>query len=293
MSVAATTIPGEARLSAAELSRIVRLVYERSGITLHSGKRALVLARLQKRLRAGGFTSFTAYLEHVERDRSGAEITTLLDAIATNHTSFFREPQHFEFLKRRVLPSIGEGRPIKVWSAACSSGEEPVTIAITLLDALHAKRDVAAGLQTRPGDAGRIRLLATDLSTKALAQASAGVYRMERVANIPMDILRRHFQKGLGEQSGTARVAPHVRRLIEYRRLNFLEATDLNERFDAIFCRNVMIYFDRDVQQRVVSLLERHLVPGGYFFISHSESLHGTTHGLRWVAPAVYRRSRG
>jgi chemotaxis protein methyltransferase CheR len=281
MNVEATTIAGEARLSDADLSRIVRLVYERSGIALHSGKRALVLARLQKRLRTGGFTSFKAYLQHVERDRSGTEITTLLDAIATNHTSFFREPEHFEFLVKIVLPPFAVGRPLRVWSAACSTGEEPVTIAITVLDALQSA--------TPPP----VRLLATDLSTKALATASAGVYKMERVANIPMDILRRHFQKGLGEQSGTARVAPHVRKLIEYRQLNFLEATDLNERFDVIFCRNVMIYFDRDMQQRVVSLLERHLAPGGYVFISHSESLNGTTHGLHWAAPAVYQRSRG
>ena len=280
MKVALTTVPGEARLSDADLSRIVRLVYERSGITLHSGKRALVLARLQKRLRSGGFTSFGTYLEHVERDQSGAEITLLLDAIATNHTSFFRESQHFDFLKTTVLPSIEQGRQIRVWSAACSSGEEPITIAITLLDALDGK------------DASRVRVLATDLSTKALAQASSGVYKMDRVANIPLETLRRHFQKGLGEQAGTARVAPHIRKRIEYRQLNFLEATDLNERFDVIFCRNVMIYFDRDVQQRVVALLERHLVAGGYLFISHSESLNGTTHGLRWVAPAVYQRSR-
>jgi chemotaxis protein methyltransferase CheR len=280
MSVEVTTVAGEARLSDADLSRIVRLVYERSGISLHSGKRALVLARLQKRLRRGGFTSFKAYLEHVERDRSGAEITTLLDAIATNHTSFFREPQHFDFLRKTVLPAFAGGKAFKVWSAACSSGEEAVTIAITVLDAQDATPS-------------SVRLLATDLSTKALATASAGVYKMERVTSIPMDILRRHFQKGLGEQAGTARVAPHVRKLIEYRQLNFLDITDLNERFDVIFCRNVMIYFDREMQQRVVSLLERHLVPGGYIFISHSESLNGTTHGLRWVAPAVYQRGRG
>jgi chemotaxis protein methyltransferase CheR len=280
MSAEGTTGAGEARLSDADLSRIVRLVYERSGISLHSGKRALVLSRLQKRLRTGGFRSFKTYLEHVERDQSGEEMTTLLDAIATNHTSFFREPQHFDFLKKRVLPAFAGGTPFKAWSAACSSGEEPVTIAITAMDALP---DVAPQ---------SVRVLATDLSTKALATASAGVYKMERVANIPMDILRRHFQKGLGDRAGTARVAPHVRGLIEYRQLNFLELTDLDERFDVIFCRNVMIYFDREMQQRVVSLLERHLVPHGYLFISHSESLNGTTHGLRWVAPAVYQRSR-
>jgi len=268
---------GEARLSDAELSRIVRLVYERSGITLHSGKRALVLARLQKRLRSGGFTSFRDYLAHVEADTSGAEITSLLDAIATNHTSFFREPQHFDFLRSTIVPTLAQA-PIRIWSAACSSGEEPVTIAISLLDALGANPQ------------SRIRILASDLSTKALAIANAGVYKMERVAGIPLDVLRRHFERGLGAQSGQARVAAHVRRLIEYRQLNFLDTSDLGERFDVIFCRNVMIYFDRDVQQRVVSLLERHLVAGGYLFISHSESLNGTSHGLRWVAPAIYRK---
>jgi chemotaxis protein methyltransferase CheR len=267
----------EVRLSDAELSRIVRLVYERSGITLHSGKRALVLARLQKRLRHGGFSSFREYLAHVEADTSGAEITALLDAIATNHTSFFREPQHFDFLRSTVVPKFATGQ-MRVWSAACSSGEEPVTIAITLLGALDGNPQ------------SRIRILASDLSTKALGIAQSGVYKMERVAGIPLDTLRRHFERGLGAQAGQARVAAHVRRLIEYRQLNFLEANDLGERFDVIFCRNVMIYFDRDVQQRVVSLLERHLAPDGYLFISHSESLNGTSHGLRWVAPAIYQR---
>jgi chemotaxis protein methyltransferase CheR len=271
------TILGEVRLSDGDLARIVRLVYERSGITLHSGKRALVLARLQKRLRAGGFVSFRDYLSHVEADASGAEVTALLDAIATNHTSFFREPQHFEFLRSTAVPALAN-RPIRIWSAACSSGEEPVTIAITLLDILE------------PHQHSRIRILASDLSTKALRTASGGIYKMERVAGIPLDTLRKHFERGLGTHAGHARVAPHVHRLIEYRQLNFLEAGELGERFDMIFCRNVMIYFDRDIQQRVVSLLERHLLPGGYLFISHSESLNGISHGLRWVAPAIYQR---
>jgi len=280
MGAMPATSPGDVRLSDAELSRVVRLVYERSGITLHSGKRALILARLQKRLRSGGFTSFKDYLSHVEADLSGTELTSLLDAIATNHTSFFREPQHFEFLRSEVVPRLAQdGGRIRVWCAACSSGEEPVTIAITLLDALQASQY------------GGLRLFASDLSTKALATASAGVYKMERVSGIPLDVLRRHFERGMGAQAGQARVRAHVRRLIEYRQLNFLESGDLGERFDVIFCRNVMIYFDREVQQRVVSLLERHLAPGGYLFISHSESLNGTTHGLKWVAPAIYQRS--
>jgi chemotaxis protein methyltransferase CheR len=268
---------GDVDLSEADLSRIIRLVYERSGIALHEGKRALVLARLQKRLRAGGFAGFHDYLAHVESDASGTEITALLDAITTNHTGFFREPQHFDFLRSTVVPKLGAGS-IRIWSAACSSGEEPVTIGITLLDALDAPHH------------GRIRILASDLSTRALATAASGVYKMDRVASIPLDVLRRHFERGLGAQTGQARVASHVRRLIEYQRLNLLDVSELGERFDVIFCRNVMIYFDRDVQQRVVSLLERHLVPGGYLFVSHSESLNGSTHGLRWVAPAIYQR---
>ena len=273
---------GEVPLSDAEFSRIARLVYERSGITLHGGKRALVIARLQKRLRSSGVASFRAYMDRVEADRSGVELTTLLDAIATNHTGFFREPQHFDYLRTVVVPALARRRsPIRVWSAACSSGEEPVTIAITLLDALGS-----------PGSA-RVRLLASDLSSKALRAAAAGVYRMERVEGIPLQVLRRHFERGLGGEAGRARVAAHVRRLIEYRRINFLELADLGERFDVIFCRNVMIYFDREVQQRVVSLLERHLAPDGYLFISHAESLNGVAHRMRWVAPAVYQRSEG
>jgi chemotaxis protein methyltransferase CheR len=277
MSAVSAYAVGEVRLSDSDLARVARLVHQRSGITLHSGKRSLVLARLQKRLRFGGFSSFRDYLSYVESDTSGAELTALLDAIATNHTSFFREPQHFEFLRSTIVPSLPSA-PVRIWSAACSSGEEPVTIAITLLDALEQGRH------------SRIRILGSDLSTKALKTATSGIYRMERVAGMPLDTLRRHFERGLGANAGQARVAAHVHRLIEYRQLNFLEAGDLGERFDVIFCRNVMIYFDRDIQQRVVSLLERHLVPGGHLFISHSESLNGISHGLRSVASAVYQR---
>jgi chemotaxis protein methyltransferase CheR len=263
-----------------ELSAIVKLVYEKSGITLHDGKRSLVTARLQKRLRAGGFRSFSSYLAHVEADASGEELTLLLDAIATNHTSFFREPQHFAFLRERVLPGYAEptaGR-LSIWSAACSSGEEPYTLAMELKDHLPA----AAMNQAR--------ILASDLSTKVLATARGGVYRLDRVGGLPVEVLRRHFEKGLGAQEGLARVAAHARQNVEFRQLNLLEINSLGEAFDVIFCRNVMIYFDKQVQQRVVSMLERHLAPRGYLFISHSESLNGIEHGLRWVAPAVYQR---
>jgi chemotaxis protein methyltransferase CheR len=267
-----------------DLAAVISLVYRKSGITLHEGKRALVTARLQKRLRATGTRTFGEYLKLVDRDESGDELVELLDAIATNHTSFFREAEHFAFLKARVVPEwqaqagTAAPEPLHVWSAACSSGEEPYTLAISLLQTLPER------------DHGRFRILASDLSTKALRAAEAGVYRIEKVRDLPIEILRAHFEKGLGAQDGWARVQPQVKRPIEFRQINLLETGHVGRSFAAIFCRNVMIYFDRPAQQRVVANLEQHLKPGGYLFISHSESLNGITHGLRWVAPAVYQR---
>ncbi len=267
-----------------DLAAIIRLVYAKSGITLHEGKRALVTARLQKRLRATGTRTFGDYLKLVDSDRSGDELVMLLDAIATNHTSFFRENEHFTFLQQRIVPEwlaqagASSIEPMDIWSAACSSGEEPYTLAISMLQALPER------------DRTRFRVLASDLSTKALRAAEAGVYRIEKVRDLPIEILRAYFEKGLGAQEGWARVQPHVRRQVEFRQVNLLDVGTLGRTFTAIFCRNVMIYFDRQVQQRVVAALEQQLKPGGYLFISHSESLNGITHGLRWVAPAIYQR---
>jgi len=268
-------------LSDADLTSIVRLVYERSGITLHDGKRALIVARLQGRVRRGGFRSFGAYLRHVEQDASGDALTGLLDAICTNHTSFFREPAHFDFLAGTALADLrarAGTRRLEGWSAACSTGEEPYTLAITLREALG------------PEAAREVGLMASDLSTKALDAARRGVYRTDRVTGVPPAILRGYFEKGLGAQQGLARVRRDLRERIEFRRLNLLELPPLGRAFDFIFCRNVMIYFDAHVQQRVVDALERVLVPGGYLFISHSESLNAVRHPLQWVAPAVYRK---
>ncbi len=267
-------------LSDRDLAFIVKLVYDRAGIRLHDGKRELITARLQKRLRLLGLHSYREYIDRLQKDTDGDEMVAFLDAIATNHTSFFREEQHFQYLKDRVLPPLlarPVRREIRVWSAACSSGEEPYTLAITLADVL-------------PDGVDGVHIFASDLSTKALATARGGVYKLDRVRGIPTDILRRHFERGMGAQDGLARVSSALRRRIEFAQLNLLEIGDLGQRFDVIFCRNVMIYFDRIVQQRVVTMLERHLEPDGYLFISHSESLNGITHGLRWMAPAVYQR---
>jgi chemotaxis protein methyltransferase CheR len=266
-------------LSDRDLSAIARLVYAKSGINLHQGKRALVAARLQKRLRHGGFHSFRQYIRYLQSDDSGDELTAMLDAIATNHTAFFREPRHFEYLSQTVLPPlIARGGAIRAWSAGCATGEEPYTIAIVLLERL-------GGFASR-----QIRLLATDLSTKALAAAASGVYKVARLQDVPHDYPRKYFVRDTSQGEGHVRVAAAVRTLVEFRQLNLLQPEDTIAPQDFIFCRNVMIYFDRDVQQRVIGVLERRLAPGGYLFVSHSESLSGVTHGLRWVAPSIYQR---
>ena len=256
------------RLSDTELRAIATLVYQKSGIVLHEGKRELITSRLQTRLRALGLATYAEYLTLAER--TPAELVTLLDSIATNHTHFFREAAHFEVLTSRVLP----GGELRGWCAACSTGEEPYSILMALLEA----------------GCGSVRLLASDMSTKALATAKSGVYHLDKMEHVPKPYLPKYFEKGLGAQAGLARVQPSLRRLVDFRALNLLEVTSLGQQFDFIFCRNVMIYFDKAVQQRVVSMLERHLKPGGYLFIAHAESLNGITHGLATIAPATLQR---
>ncbi|HYT74081.1 MAG TPA: protein-glutamate O-methyltransferase CheR [Vicinamibacterales bacterium] len=273
------SIASAPELSDHDLSLIARIVYEQSGISLHLGKRALVAARLQKRLRKGGFRSFRQYVRYVQADDSGCELTAMLDAIATNHTAFFREPRHFEFLARTVLPRLAaRGGPILGWSAACATGEEPYTIAMILLDRLG------------PLVHREVRLLASDLSTKALATAAAAAYNLSRLHDVPPAFCQRYFVRGPGDAPALALVAPPVRRLVEFRQMNLLHLNDSMPLQDFIFCRNVMIYFDQDVQQRVVDALERRLAPGGHLFVSHSESLSRIRHGLTWIAPSIYRR---
>jgi chemotaxis protein methyltransferase CheR len=266
-------------LSDRDLAIIVGLVYEKSGITLHAGKRALVSSRLQKRLRHVGAGSFRDYVKWVQADAS--ELTAMIDAITTNHTSFFREPQHFDILTSVVLPPLlkrGGAAPILGWSSACSTGEEPYTMAIALLERFgeQAGRDV--------------RLLASDLSTQAVRRARAGTYKPEKVADLPRHLLMKYFQRGSGKTADLWQVAPALAQMIEFRVSNLLGPAPAGPPFDFIFCRNVMIYFDLAVQQRVIEGLEARLAPGGYLFTSHSESLNSLRHGLSWVAPAVYRR---
>lgn len=270
-------------LNGRELRAIVRLVREKSGIALHQGKSALITARLQKRLRATGCASFSQYLQRLDEDETGEELVRLLDAITTNHTGFFREPEHFALLASRVAHdwlAVRRPRGLEVWSAACATGEEPYSIAMALWDALP------------DAERRRLRVLASDLSMRALEAARHGIYRLDRIRDLQAAVQRRHFERGHGPHDGTARVRTHIRHSVDFAPLNLIEIGDLGRRFPVIFCRNVMIYFDQPVQQQVVSMLERHLEPGGYLFIAHSESLNGIAHHLEWVAPAVYQRVR-
>jgi chemotaxis protein methyltransferase CheR len=269
----------------AEYQFIRDLVYQRSRINLGPDKKELVSARLGKRLRATNITSISDYCRFLQERAGEEELSHLIDAISTNHTFFFREKAHFDFLSSHVLPEM-EARRSKerwpqcaVWSAASSSGEEPYSIAISLHQFF----------QSRPGWPWRVE--ATDISHKILQKARVGVYRSDAVDKIDAPLLRTHFQKGFGPQEGFFRVKPTLQERVTFRQVNLLDAgLPFEEPFQVIFCRNVMIYFDRQTQEELVNKLTRALVPGGYLMVGHSESLTGIKHALQMVKPATYRR---
>ncbi len=271
-------------LSDREFSLFSRLVYERAGINLHEGKKELVRSRLSRRLRATNMTRFKDYYKFVMADESGEEIVHMLDAISTNLTSFFREPKHFAFLENVAMPALLRGKKsgdgqLRVWSAGCSSGEEPYTLSICLHE--FASRNPA--LVT-------FRILATDISSRMLDAAGAGVYHQAQVQAIPPPVLRKYFQRGSKKWEGHYRVKPVMRQVIDFKRLNLMEPFPFQQPFHVIFCRNVMIYFDKDIQNKVVNKYYDCLVPGGYLFIGHSESLMGTAHRFKYVQPTIYQK---
>ena len=263
-----------------EFANISRLAYEKFGLQLKPEKHELVTARLGKKVRAAGCRTFQEYYQRILEDRTGDALIELIDALATNFTNFLREPAHFEFLLKEVLPACAPGDRLSIWSAACSTGEEPYTIALTVLDALNGA--------ARP----QLRILATDISSKALAEGRRGVYAAGKLESLPSGWLRSYFLRGEGQWRGFYRVKPEVAKTIEFRRLNLIEQDSGSELFRVIFCRNVMIYFDKPTQQKLVARLAAHLEPGGYLFIGHSESLTGVDHALEYVRPTIYRRGK-
>jgi chemotaxis protein methyltransferase CheR len=277
-------IAHEESISARDYARLCDLIYTEAGIALGSEKKTMLEVRIKRRLKALNLDSFGQYCEALfGRQRPKDEILHLIDVVTTNKTDFFREPRHFEFLTSQALPDLAarnrSGRPLLVWSAGCSTGEEPYTLAMVMSEYA----------QGHPGF--RFRILATDISTTVLAKADRGVYSKDVVAPIPAALQRRYFLRSRDRDSGLVRVAPELRRTVEFRRLNFMDAEyGILEKVDAIFCRNVIIYFDRPTQERILGKLAGHLATGGYMFVGHAETLHDMNLPLSPVAPALYRR---
>jgi chemotaxis protein methyltransferase CheR len=265
-------------LSQGEYEKISRLAHEHFGLDLRESKQGMVAARLGKKVRELGLASFQRYYDYVKADRSGTALAGMVDLLTTNHTSFFREPRHFDFLRKTIFPLLRPRPWIHIWSAACSSGEEPYSIAMSLLEA--APREAAA----------TVRIKATDISTRVLDKASRGVYSEERVAEIPPVLRQRYLLKTKEESAPSFRFKSEVRSMIGFERLNLLGRLPEGYRCSVIFCRNIMIYFDKPTQQTLIERLSECLEDGGYLLIGHSESLNNIAHGLDYVCPATYRK---
>jgi chemotaxis protein methyltransferase CheR len=274
----------EAVLTDGEFDLLRRLIHAHAGIALGPWKRYLVRARLTRRLQELGLSTFAEYHTRLLADATGGELTRFINAMTTNKTEFFREAHHFEYLRTHWVPSRGPcrratDRQLRLWSAGCSTGEEAYSMAITLLDALDGEA---------PWD---VRILASDIDTEVLALAAEGIYPVEQVAPVPRPMLPRYFLRGTDAREGYVRVKPNVRSLVTFRRINFIDQVwPIRARFDVIFCRNVLIYFDRATQQRILGRLVLQLKDDGLLFVGHSESLHGIE-GLAPVGATVYRRT--
>ncbi|MCB2210815.1 protein-glutamate O-methyltransferase CheR [bacterium] len=275
---------GTATINDKEFKQIRELIYSRFGINLTEQKRALVTGRLNKVLREGGFASFQDYLLAVEKDDTGKSLSQLVDRISTNHTYFWREPDHFVFFRDEFLPKLIQQqrarnqKKIRIWIAGCSSGEESYMLAILIKEAL--------GGEAAAWDVG---LLATDISTVALAKAEAGIYRQENISHMPPALKNKYFKK---QPSGEYQIDPGLKKMLLHRRLNLMRPSfPFKGTFQAIFCRNVMIYFDQPTRDELLKKFGKFLDPGGLLFIGHSETL-GRNHALfDYVIPALYRRT--
>lgn len=273
-----------AQLTQDEFDKLSRFIYKESGIKMPPVKKVMLQSRLQKRLRELNMTTFKEYIDFVfSKDGLNAEIIHMLDVVSTNKTDFFREPVHFDFLTSTVLPEFvrqrAGARTIKVWSAGCSSGEEPYTLAIVMADFA----------EKNPGF--DYSIVGTDISTQILQKAVDAVYKEERVSIIPLETKRKYFLKSKDRTNPTVKVVADLRKRVRFGRLNFMDTYyDVPETFDAVFCRNVLIYFDRETQEKVINKLCDKLRPDGYFFLGHSESIMNMDVPLKQVKPTIFKR---
>ncbi len=282
MAVGAQEKEREFAFTRRDFNFLRRIATERIGIVVNDDKFDMFYARLSRRVRKLGLKDFAQYCDLLEGEGGEQEVLELINAVTTNLTAFFRENHHFEYLRDTVLPQVLAANrathKIRIWSAGCSTGEEPYSLAITLKESLPA----AAGWDAR--------ILATDVDTNVLAQAARGVYPVDRVKAIPKSRLRAWFLRGKGQQQGYARLTQEVRTLIEFAQLNLMTDWLLDEPQDVIFCRNVIIYFGREAKIRLIERYADSLNPGGYLFIGHSESLFQLTNRFELVGNTIYRK---
>lgn len=247
-------------------------VYRHAGITINAEKNSMVVSRLWRRLDVLGLADFESYFDLVNSPQGAAERVHMLDQLTTNETYFFREPAHFTRLQNQILPSL-KRRPLRVWCGAASTGEEPYSLAMVLQDSLG----------EQPW-----QLLATDLSSKVLQLATRGIYRMERLEQMPPEFLRRYCRRGVDKYDGMLMIDPALRQKVEFRQHNLLQPLDDHHGFDVIFLRNVLIYFDQPTKQRVLDHVVQQLRPGGWLVTGHCDSLIGIDLPLQQVTPSVF-----
>jgi len=276
--------PPHLSVNPALFQKFQTLIYAETGIWLGSSKTALLCGRLFRRLRALEITSLERYYECVSQPDQHEERARMIDAITTNETRFYREPRQFEFLVQRVFPRWQAGaqrglrpRRVRIWSAGCSSGEEPYTVAMLLA-------------RTFPAEEGwDVQLLATDISNRVLEKARKGVYPIARAAELPDDLLHSFMLRGIAERQGDMKVRVEIQQMVDFRRLNLDQESELLEGpFDAILCRNVLIYFDTASKRRVVANLVQHLMADGYLFVGHAENLNSVSSQIRSLEPTIY-----
>lgn len=264
-------------LTREDMGFIAKLVYEQAGIVIREHKEAMTRGRLARRVKALGLSSVSEYCAYLRTPAASGEIPELINAVTTNHTAFFRERHHFDHLRKEVLPKLLAGRRrIRIWSSACSSGEEPYTIASVCRDALGPRSDAD------------LRILATDIDTDILAKAEAGLYPADQFERLPADV--RPLLKLEAAGRGDARIAEDLRRLIAFKRLNLIENWPMRGPFDAIFCRNVFIYFDLQTKSALLDRFVALLAPGGFLYLGHSESLPQPHPGLKLIGRTIYER---
>lgn len=264
--------------------RLSNFIYKQYGIKMPPAKKVMLQSRLQKRLREMQMNSYEEYCDFVfSKEGEALELIHMIDVVTTNKTDFFREPTHFDFLRQVVLPEFvareKHKTTLKIWSAGCSSGEEVYTLSIVLADFMDTNKKLDYSI------------FGTDISTRILQKAIEAVYTEERIANIPLETKRKYFLRSKDRNNPMVRVIPELRKKSYYQRLNFMDDSyNINESFDIIFCRNVLIYFDREIQQKVINKLCTHLKTGGYFFLGHSESITGMQVPLVQLKPTVFMK---